>query len=73
MVNFCRSLPEDRILQGTDSLDAILEKESSMKTYTINSTGAKLTYGSSLVVLAHYASSLVGCYAETIIYSTDIS
>jgi len=71
MLQFCQSLPEDRILQGVD-VETLLEKEGSRKTYTINSTGAKLTYGSSLAVLAHYASSLVGAH-QTCIYSTDTS
>ena len=73
MLKFCQSLPEDRILQGTGDIDAMLENESSRKTYTINSTGAKLTYGASLAVLAHYASSLVGPYTRPIVYTIDIS
>lgn len=64
MRQFCQSLPEDRILQGISGIDVLLEKERSRKIYTINSTGAKLTYGSSLVVLAHYASSLVGYHIK---------
>ncbi|PGH26986.1 hypothetical protein AJ80_01370 [Polytolypa hystricis UAMH7299] len=58
MRRFCQSLPEDRLLQGNDGLEALLEGELYRKTYRIESTGAKLTYGSALAVLAHYASSL---------------
>ncbi|KAM5473717.1 Dicer-like protein 1 [Microsporum ferrugineum] len=58
LVRFCKSLPENRLLKGMDDIDSILEKDRQRKSYTIKSTGAKLTYPSSLAVLAHYASSL---------------
>ncbi|KAK2746364.1 Dicer-like protein 1 [Myotisia sp. PD_48] len=57
MARFCKALPEDRILKGYDE-NLFLEKDRYEKTYTIQSTGAKLTYHSSLTVLAHYASTL---------------
>lgn len=60
MQQFCRALPEDRLLQGNDyDLDTLLERENGKRTYTISSTGAKLTYHSSIAILARYASSLV--------------
>lgn len=60
MRNFCQSLPEDRLLKGNDcDLKSILETEEGKRTYTISSTGAKLTYSSATAVLARYASSLV--------------
>ncbi|KAI9877073.1 MAG: Dicer-like protein 1 [Pleopsidium flavum] len=58
MRNFCESLPADRLLQGNDcDLDSALAKERLLRTYTEVETGAKLTYGSSMAVLAHF----VGC------------
>lgn len=60
MKRFCEALPEDRLLQGNDyDLDTLLEKEEGKRTYTIASTGAKLTYHSAIAILARYASSLV--------------
>lgn len=60
MRNFCESLPEDRILRGNSTdMDLILEKELGKRTYRVDSTGATLTYHSSLAILARYASSLV--------------
>jgi hypothetical protein len=60
MRSFCESLPEDRILRGNSAdMDLILEKEIGKRTYRIQSTGATLTYHSSLAILARYASSLV--------------
>ncbi|OJD20980.1 hypothetical protein ACJ73_07682 [Blastomyces percursus] len=59
MRRFCEALPEDRIIRGSsDELGMILDKERCRNSFTIHGTGAKLTYESSLVVLAHYASSL---------------
>ncbi|KAI9045212.1 putative RNA helicase/RNAse III [Aspergillus affinis] len=59
MQTFCETLPEDRILYGNEpDIESILEKEEGKRTYTIRKTGAKLTYHSSIAVLARYASSL---------------
>ncbi|EDN06056.1 predicted protein [Histoplasma mississippiense (nom. inval.)] len=59
MRRFCEALPEDRIIRGSsDDLGMNLDKERYHKSFTVHSTGATLTYPSSLVVLAHYASSL---------------
>ena len=61
MRSFCEALPADRLLQGNDAdLDATLSKEKKMRKYVEPSTGATLTYGSSLVVLAHF----IGCLPE---------
>ena len=60
MQSFCETLPEDRKLYGNDAdPESTLEKEEGKRTYTIRATGAKLTYHSSIAVLARYASSLV--------------
>ncbi|EER25001.1 Type III restriction enzyme, res subunit family protein [Coccidioides posadasii C735 delta SOWgp] len=57
MKRFCISLPKDRILNSND-VDALYEGDRNRKCYTVQTTGAKLTYNSSLVVLAHFANSL---------------
>lgn len=60
MKAFCTSLPEDRILHGHNyDLDTLLKKNEEKRTYTIASTGAKLTYEHAVNVLTRYASSLV--------------
>ncbi len=60
MRRFCESLPADRLLHGNDyDLEGQLAKEKSLQSYTEPETGAKLTYGSSLAVLAHFVGCLV--------------
>ncbi|KAH6696703.1 hypothetical protein BKA61DRAFT_563214 [Leptodontidium sp. MPI-SDFR-AT-0119] len=55
---FCQSLPEDRLLMGNDyDMDHFLAKEKSHRVYK-TSTGAKLTYKMSLMVLANFVDSL---------------
>jgi endoribonuclease Dicer len=57
--NFCLALPEDRLLRGNDfDLDFFLRKEKTKRVYKVPTTGAKLTYESSLVVLGTYVSTL---------------
>ncbi|KAI9832203.1 MAG: Dicer-like protein 1 [Phylliscum demangeonii] len=57
--DFCQSLPADRLLQGNNcNMDDLTFKERSYRTYVEPSTGAKLTYASSLVVLGHFVDSL---------------
>lgn len=57
---FCESLPADRLLQGNEAnLDAHLDKEKNFRQFIDPDSGAKLTYASSLIVLAHYVSCLV--------------
>lgn len=60
MQNFCRTLPEDRLLHGNDhDLDVVLQKDEGNRSLTVKATGAKLTYHSATAILARYASSLV--------------
>ena len=57
---FCEALPADRLLLGnTFDLDEVLAKEKFQRTYIEPSTQAKLTYRSSLSILAHFVGSLV--------------
>ena len=60
MNRFCKALPADRILHGNDcDMDDLLSKERTHLVYIERETGAKLTYGSSLAVLAHFVSNIV--------------
>ncbi|KAL0933130.1 RNase3 domain protein [Colletotrichum truncatum] len=63
---FCTALPEDRKIAGLDAEATILQGESHYKSYVIESTGAKLTWGSSLEVLAHFTASLRKSSHETL-------
>lgn len=64
MRQFCEALPADRLLQGSDcSLEGALANERLLRTFTEPLTGAKLTYSSSLPVLAHF----VGCLVRILI------
>ena len=59
MRDFCNALPDNRKLQGNDvGLDYFLREEVDQPTYEVPSTKAKLTYRSSLVILAQYVSTL---------------
>ncbi|PWY95843.1 dicer-like protein 1 [Aspergillus sclerotioniger CBS 115572] len=59
MQNFCRTLPEDRLLHGNDhDLEVVLQREEGNRSLTVKTTGAKLTYHSATAILARYASSL---------------
>lgn len=61
MREFCESLPADRLLLGNEcDLDGITCAERSHRSFTEKSTGAKLTYNSSLAVLSHFVTCLVG-------------
>ena len=58
---FCEALPVDRLLQGSGSnpeFEAAVAKERRYRRYVDPETKAILTYGSSLVFLAHFVSSL---------------
>lgn len=58
MKHFCQSLPEDRrILGNQDALDWIMSKEKALKVYKLAS-GAKLTFGNALVILANFVSAV---------------
>ncbi|KAL1640518.1 Dicer-like protein 1 [Diplodia intermedia] len=59
MRQFCEALPEDRLLKGNDAdLDELMLDCKGSRRYTEPSTGAKLTYDSSLSVLAHFTAAL---------------
>lgn len=65
MRSFCEALPKDRLLEGGEcSLEDTLAIEKNRRTYTDPATGAKLTYGSSLVVLAHFVGCLVSFFTR---------
>ncbi|GKT45594.1 dicer-like protein 1 [Colletotrichum spaethianum] len=55
---FCSALPEDKKIMGFDIEASVLKGDSHYKTYLIESTGAVLTWSSSIDVLANFASSL---------------
>jgi endoribonuclease Dicer len=56
---FCSALPEDRKLTGNDfNMDHFLAKERSHRVHIVKSTGAKLTYKMSLLILANFVDSL---------------
>lgn len=58
MRSFCKAVPEDRLLKGNDDIGDLSFMASKGRSYTEQTTGAKLTYESSLVVLAHFVASL---------------
>ncbi|OHE95729.1 RNase3 domain-containing protein [Colletotrichum orchidophilum] len=55
---FCSALPEDKKIMGIDINASVMQGDLHYQTYTIKETGAKLTWMSSLEVLANFASSL---------------
>lgn len=59
MRQFCEALPEDRLLKGNDAdLDDFILTGKGFRTYTEPTTRAKLTYDSSLSVLAHFTAAV---------------
>ncbi|KAJ5279403.1 hypothetical protein N7478_004775 [Penicillium angulare] len=59
MNSFCRALPQDRLLYGDEiNVDKLFENKGEKRTYTIQSTGARLTYRHAMYVLSRYAESL---------------
>jgi endoribonuclease Dicer len=61
MRSFCETLLKDRLLCGHEhdlDLKTVLAKQKGQRTYTVQSSGAKLTYGHAIDVLARYAASL---------------
>ncbi|KAF2838659.1 hypothetical protein M501DRAFT_1031732 [Patellaria atrata CBS 101060] len=58
MRQFCEALPEDRLLHGNDFDNGFTSSNSTNLVHTVNSTGAKLTHGTSMSVLSHFVSSL---------------
>lgn len=74
---FCGALPADRLLQGNGfepDFDSAVAKEKTHRRYIEPTTGATLTYGSSLIFLAHFVSSLPSNSEETLqpIYHVSI-
>ena len=57
MRNFCQNLPSDRLLDDFEESTA-WKMEKGRPAYTDPKTGAKLTYGSSLGVVAHFVATL---------------
>ncbi|KAI9847076.1 MAG: Dicer-like protein 1 [Sclerophora amabilis] len=58
MRSFCESLPAERLLQGNDcDIGEVLARDMNRRV-CVTKSGAKLTYGSSLAVLAHFTSCL---------------
>ncbi|OLN97312.1 Dicer-like protein 1 [Colletotrichum chlorophyti] len=55
---FCSAMPEDRKIMGFDINASVLQGEAQYKSYVIQESGAKLTWMSSLEVLASFVSSL---------------
>lgn len=56
---YCELLPEDRKLQGNqDNLEVLLDKEQTLETRTDPISGAKLTYGNALNILATFVSAV---------------
>ncbi|TDZ40611.1 Dicer-like protein 1 [Colletotrichum spinosum] len=55
---FCAALPEDRKIASLDLNSSVLQGEAHFRSYVIESTGAKLTWMSSLDVLARFTASL---------------
>lgn len=65
MRNFCNLLPEDRKLYGIENdLEEIIRGEARKRSYTVATTGAKLTYRHAKDVLERFASSLVREYLK---------
>lgn len=58
MRTFCKGLPADRQLDGDDDMVFSRDMVSLYPTYTIASTGAKITFGSALQILSHFVDSL---------------
>lgn len=59
MKNFCQGLSGDRLLDDTGlNFDSILQAERGLPVYKDSTTGARLTYASSLSVLGHFVAGL---------------
>ena len=73
MRQFCGALPVDRLLQGNNyDIETVLKRERPMRKYVDPSTGATLTYGSSLVVLANFLGCLVRYFPKTVAHTFSI-
>ena len=59
MKRFCQALPEDRCITGNeDALDTIMDKDKGLKVFVDKITGARLTYGNALVILANFVTAI---------------
>ncbi|KAF2201242.1 dicer-like protein 1 [Delitschia confertaspora ATCC 74209] len=58
MREFCQGLPSDRLIDQLDEDSKLWKGEGGVRSYTEPTTGARLTYGSSLGVVAHFVASL---------------
>lgn len=60
MRSFFERLPKDRLLHGNEDLfRQALQGQEGMRSYTISSSGARLTYPHAVEVLTRFAHSLV--------------
>ncbi|KAI9728236.1 MAG: Dicer-like protein 1 [Chrysothrix sp. TS-e1954] len=73
MRRFCETLPQDRLLDNPAD-EMMTHKDRSSRVYTDKTSGARLTYDLSLVVLAHFVGSLPhnGDDDMSITYSTFV-
>jgi endoribonuclease Dicer len=73
MRDFCNGLASDRFLDnGDDATAKLLANEEGFPTYTDPESGAKLTYRSSLAVLAHFVACLPGASQELSLQPTYV-
>lgn len=69
MRTFFERLPKDRLLNGNeDILKKAMRGQEEERTYSISSSGAKLTYPYAIEVLARFAHSLVRKSANVILF-----
>lgn len=72
MRSFCGSLPADRQLRGNDDIELLTENELHSEVKVIESTGAKLTFGNSMPVLARFVSAIPQENREQMLYATYV-
>ncbi|KAF2188185.1 hypothetical protein K469DRAFT_660734 [Zopfia rhizophila CBS 207.26] len=73
MRNFCNYLPKDRVINELDEdVNRLFANKKGGRRYTEPSTGARLTYDSTLTVLAHFVASLPAPNQEVILQPTYI-
>ncbi|CAI6332556.1 unnamed protein product [Periconia digitata] len=72
MKNFCEGLSVDRLLDDEDSMVNLPDMDPEYMSYTDPDTGAKLTYKSSLAVLAHFVACLPTSNHDTILQPTYV-
>ncbi|KAF2473917.1 dicer-like protein-like protein 1 [Lindgomyces ingoldianus] len=73
MRDFCNGLPSDRCVNEiNDEVEQFLASERSFRNYTVPESGARLTYRTSLSVLAHFVASLPAPNMEVCLQPTYI-